>query len=427
MKIVDIDPHGFAAEIGLQTDDDLLSINGNPIRDPLDFEFWRHEQPIEILIRRDQSEFIIEIEDGLDSPLGIEFEEMATRCCGNKCIFCFVDQNPANMRSALYIKDEDYRLSFLYGNYVTLTNASQRDLHRIVDQRLSPLYISVHATDLDVRKRMLGLRRDDHLIEKIDFLARGNITLHAQIVLCPGINNGEILEKTVTDLIDYYPKLKTLAIVPVGLTRHRAGLPDMQPVTPSEARELFVWYNRNLGRWKKMLKTSFVFLADEFYLMLDEPLPPHSHYEEYEQIENGVGMSRDFIETFSEQSESFPRRMKPQRLRIVTGRMAAPLLKQIVVPRLRQIKGLDVDLVAIENRFYGERITVSGLLTGKDIASQLVDQPKTDLVLLPPNCINHDGKLLDDWTPVRLQEALQTPVLVANDGFLPLHKSEKAQ
>ena len=423
MKIVAVEPGSTAEEMGLQAGDDLLSINGHRISDYLDFEFWRDEQPLELLIHRQSEEFIVEIDAGLEGPLGAEFEDFSPRFCGNSCIFCFIDQNPKNLRRTLYFKDEDYRLSFVFGNYVTLTNVSRRDLDRIVKMRLSPLYVSVHATDPEIRKKMLGSKRDDHLLQKIDLLTRHGIVLHAQIVLCPGINDGQVLQRTVDELKVFHPQLKTLAIVPVGLTRHRAGLPSLHPVTPAVASKVIQWYQSRLDGWRQQLQSGFVYLADEFYLLAGEPLPASEHYDTYDQIENGVGMCRDFLDGFAQEAELFPSRVAPQRILLVSGNLAAPLLREFVVPRLQKIVGLEVELYNITNRFYGESITVSGLLTGQDIASELKNAAKDDLILLPPNCLNHEGVFLDDSTPTELQNILQTPIQIVHNGFLPILKS----
>ena len=348
---------------------------------------------------------------------GIAFEPMHFGCCGNHCIFCFIDQNPRGLRKTLYFKDEDYRLSFLHGNYVTLTRTGRADLARIAAQRLSPLYISVHAADPAVRTKMLGLSSDDHLMDKIRFLADSRIELHAQIVLCPGINDGRVLAETHDALRAFYPQMKSLAVVPVGLTRHRKGLPDLRAVDAGTARQVIGGIHALQERNIKELGGSFVFLADEFYLLAGAPLPPAARYGEFWQIENGVGMTRAFLDDFEREAADLPKRLKRRKkIVIVTGALAAPVLEGRVIPRLRQIGGLEADLALVENRFYGTSVTVSGLLTGQDIARALAGRTAGATVLLPANCLNTDGLFLDDWTPERLSAGLGCRVVVA-EGF----------
>ncbi|MDZ7376620.1 MAG: DUF512 domain-containing protein, partial [candidate division KSB1 bacterium] len=281
MKIIGFENNSLAAEAGLQVGDDLTKINDHQIGDELDFQFYASDELLEIEVLRDGERFIFEIEKDYDESLGIIFEETKFRCCGNHCIFCFVDQNPQGLRPSLYFKDEDFRLSFLYGNYVTLTNVSRSDLKRIVRQRLSPLYVSVHSTDLTIRKLLLGITKDDHLLEKIRYLVEHRIELHAQIVLCPGINDGQGLQRTIDDLARFYPQLKSVAIVPVGLTRHRQGLYQLASVTPAFAAALIDQVEPISEHFKQIWDDYFVYLADEFYLLAAQPLPLAQRYEDF--------------------------------------------------------------------------------------------------------------------------------------------------
>ena len=409
-----------AERLGLLPGDDLLRIDGNTIRDPIDFLFYSAEEKYSLHLSRDGREWSIPIGPEESSWLGIEFAEMEYQHCGNACVFCFVDQNPANLRGSLYFKDEDYRLSFLYGNYVTLTNLTRAQLERIVEQQLSPLYISVHSTDDEVRKKMLGLRGKDRLLEKIAYLSEGGIELHSQIVLCPGWNDGPHLERTIEDLAAHHPSVQSVAIVPVGLTGHRRRLPDLLPVTPTEAAELLVREKSWEAGFRTRLGSAFVYLADEFYFLAGQPLPPARRYDGFPQIENGVGMSRHFIDQFRRQKRRFPKQVKQCRLAIVTGQLAAPLLVREVLPALSEVAGLDIDLVTVVNRFYGGGITVSGLLTGQDILEQLKTKARADLVMIPPNCRNTEGLFLDGLDAAQLTRELGTPFFAPQNNFAEL-------
>jgi len=418
VKILRIEKGGLAEEIGLQENDDLLSINGHAIHDPIDFQFWANDEDLVLLIRRGAEEFEIEFEGGLDGELGVEFVPMQYRCCGNNCVFCFVDQNPTGLRPSLYFKDEDYRLSFLYGNYVTLTNVSQKHLQRIVDQRLSPIYISVHAADSELRKKLLGIKGNDRLLQKITFLAEHRIEMHAQIVLCPGLNDGEHLDYTVDTLAQFHPWIKTVAVVPVGLTKHRQSLSKLIPVDAEMAAKIIAWSDLRSSEFLRSLNSHFVFIADEFYLLAKALLPDADRYEDFAQIENGVGLTRDFLLRFEEEKQSWPASIHAKKITVVTGRMAEPVLRKEVEPFLQSIRGLDVEIVAVRNDFYGGNVGVSGLLVGQDIAAQLNGRFLGHAVFLPPNCLNHDGLFLDDWNLEKLSEELGTVVIKPETGFL---------
>lgn len=419
MKIIWFEKHSTAAAAGLQIGDDIITINGQPIRDAIDFQFHVSDELLTIEVVRGAETLLFEIEKNVDDSLGIVFEATKFRCCGNNCIFCFVDQNPPGLRQSLYFKDEDFRLSFLYGNYVTLTNVSRSDLQRIVAQRLSPLYISVHSTSLEIRKLLLGLNKDDRLLEKIRFLTDHRIEIHAQIVLCPQINDGDPLHQTIRDLEQFYPYLKSIAIVPVGLTRHRQRLYPLQPVTAAIANTVIHQIEALARQFKQQHEDYLVYLADEFYLLAGSEVPPAHRYEGFPQLENGVGMVRDFIDRWQEQMPLLPHRIRhAKRLTLVSGMLAAPVLEQWLLPRLNQIEGVTASVAAIPNRFYGPGVTVSGLLTGADIFQQLRRRPKSDWVFLPANCLNYDGKFLDDWTPEGLATKLDTNIEVIDTDFL---------
>ena len=421
MKIKAFEQGSLAAKVGLKIGDNLIIINENPIRDPIDFQFHASDELLDIEVLRNGRTLFFEIEKHYNESLGIIFEDIKYRCCGNKCIFCFVDQNPPNLRKGLYFKDEDFRLSFLYGNYVTLSNVSRSDLKRIVEQRLSPLYVSIHSTNSEIRKLMLGLKKDDRLFEKIRYLTKNNIELHAQIVLCPMINDRNILAQTINDLAEFYPNLKSIAIVPVGLTRHRKNLYLLKPVTPDDAKMIIFEAESFAQNFKQKWDDYFVYLADEFYLMAGSNLPSIERYGDFPQIENGVGMARDFIDQFEEQSKQFLHKIKSKRsLTLVSGVLASPIIKNRVLPQLNKIENLKVSLHTVENNFYGKSVTVTGLLTGQDIFQQLLQQSLGEFIVLPSNCLNFEGIFLDDWTPEILQNKLNCPIKIVDNDFVKL-------
>jgi putative radical SAM enzyme (TIGR03279 family) len=424
VKILNVHKKSPAARIGLMPGDDLLAISGHKIHDELDFRFWLDVDRLRLRLKRQGDIFELEIEGGLtNKPLGVDFEPMQYRCCGNNCIFCFVDQNPAGLRRSLYFKDEDYRLSFLFGNYVTLTNVSQKALERIVEQRLSPIYISVHVIDPARRQQMLGLRKDDRLLHKIDFLAAHKIEMHAQVVLCPGWNDGYYLDETVDALSRYFPYVKTVAVVPVGLTKHRDNLPQLKPVTRQVARKILEWEKKKSKYFLSAFRAFFVYLADEFYILTDKPIPPAERYDAFDQLENGVGMARNFLDRFHRERKRFPRKMNDKKLTVITGTMAYSLLNKDILPHLKRIPGLDVRIIPVENSFYGSMVGVSGLLTGRDIATTLKECKPGELVALPPNCTNYDHKFLDDYTIPQLEAEIGTACYQSSDNFLEILKA----
>ncbi|NLP11294.1 DUF512 domain-containing protein [bacterium] len=421
MIIIRVDKPSPAADLSLQPGDQILEINGHPIQDEIDFQYYSADARLRLVIQRGARVFSRSLRRTWEGSFGVEFHGMKYRHCGNRCVFCFIDQNPGGLRRSLYFKDEDYRLSFLYGNYVTLTNVTRRDLVRIVEQRLSPIYVSIHAVDPEVRRRLLGIKHDDRLMEKIRFLTDQGIEVHAQIVLCPGYNDGLVLQDTLQRLYPFYPGLQSVAVVPLGLTRHRRGLTYLPPVSPLLARQTLRIIEKYAQGCKRDSDCYWVYAADEFYLRARAPIPPRARYEDFSQIENGVGMCRDLIDTVKRQTRYFPKRVHAKRITLVTGRSAEPLLRQHVLPPLQAVSGLQVNLQAVVNRFFGRRVTVSGLLTGQDIARQLKGAHNGDLLVLPPNCLNHDGLFLDDWTPQQLEQSLGVRVYQPSN-FLQLVK-----
>jgi putative radical SAM enzyme (TIGR03279 family) len=413
MKIVGIVGGSIAVEAGLLAGDELLEINGQRVQDNLDLRFYEGDPELSLKIARNGDVMLFDIEKDDGEPLGLEVEEMKVLSCGNDCIFCFVDQNPKGLRSQLYFRDGDYRLSFMYGNYTTMTNAGPAILRRIIAQRLSPQYISVHATDLATRIKLMGLKKDDRILEKIALLHDNDIDMHTQIVLCPGYNDGDVLERTVRDLYVFRNRVVSLAVVPVGLTDHRFGLAQLERVDRAYARKLL----DRVEEWQRAFRPEcgrgFVYASDEFYIVAGRPVPRAADYDGYPQIENGVGMIRTFLTQFRSQSRRFPRGLPRRRtLTLVTGTLAEGIMREEVLPRLAGIRNLTTQLVVARNTLFGPKVTVSGLLSGKCVYSAMRKKEPGDLVVLPPDILNADGVLLDDMTLPQLEQSLRTPIRV---------------
>jgi len=427
VEIKEIESGSIAADLGIRPGARLISINGEPVNDMLDYRFYCSGENLEVLIGQDGEQIIFEIEKDVQEDLGLVLEDLKMRHCGNKCVFCFVHQNPSGLRKSLYFKDEDYRFSFLYGHYVTLTNTGQDDLNRIVEQRLTPLYISVHVTDLEKRKYMLGIKTDDQLLEKIRFLTDHGIELHCQIVLCPGLNDGKYLERTIADLKAFYPGVKSVAIVPVGLTKHRRGLPALNPVTEVYSRRFIKEMDEERLRLKEELGSSFVYLSDEFYLRTGTPIPDNDYYEGFYQLENGVGLTRDYLSRFEEERPLLEKMPRPLHLTLVSGVLGATVLERYFLLHLKQVEGLQVSLRRVVNRFFGETVEVAGLLVGQDIYAALKGSELGDYIVLPPRVLNHDGLFLDDWQVDDLEQKLGKQVFIFPESFVKLFENIAAQ
>jgi len=420
LEIINIQPDSIAEELDIRIGDKIIAINSKQINDQIDYQFYTAEEHIELRIRRGEQDILYDIEKEYNEDLGLDIQEMKMMACGNNCVFCFVYQNPKGMRKDLYFKDEDFRFSFLYGHYVTLTTMKESDLQRVVEQNLSPLYVSVHATDKSIRKFLLGNKRNDYLEEKIKFLVDGGIELHVQIVLCPGINDGKIFDKTITDLIKFYPGVKSIAVVPLGLTRHRDGLENLRIHTNEELKTIIEYTNVIRSKIKKEIGDNFIYLADEFFINADTDLPESGYYDEFYQIENGVGEFRAMIDGFNSNFKQGPPRLTaPLKITWVTGTLAEKLLKKYIIKPLNSLDKLKIDLVAIQNDFYGPSIGVSGLLVGKDIFEQLKDRDLGEVILLPPRILNKDGLFLDDWTINDLETRLNRPCYLYQE---PIHE-----
>jgi len=404
-----------AARAGLLPGDRILAINGAGLRDVIDFHFHAGEERLEMTLERGgRARTAVLRRRG--PGLGLELQaprpsEIST--CANKCVFCFIHQLPRGMRKSLYVKDDDFRLSFLHGNYITLTDLEEPELDRIERQRLSPLYVSVHATDAELRHRLLGqprVKRD--VMPIMERLARAGIAMHAQIVLCPDWNDGAHLDRSVHDLARLHPGVRTTAVVPVGLTRHRERLPALRRVTDEEARTLVA----SIEAWQReflvALGSRFVFAADELYLQAGRDLPTGRDYEGFPIVEDGVGLVRRFTDGFTRAVTRLPRRLaRPRAVTLVTGEMFAPRLR-VLLDTVR-VDNLAVTLTPIANEWFGRGIGVAGLLTGQDIQSQLAGRALGDEVLVPATALRDGaGVFLDDLAPGDLGAALDTRVRV---------------
>lgn len=416
MKIKSIEKGSLADKYSIQPGNEILEINKSPINDFIDYKFQSSDEKLDLRIKNKSGRIRgVRIVKKPDQDLGITFEEKRYRGCGNKCIFCFMHQLPKGLRKPLYFKDEDYRLSFLHGNFITLTNLSERDIQRIISQRLSPLYVSVHTTDELLRKKILGNPKAPDILPLIRRLTEIRIELHTQIVICPEVNDGHYLEKTVYDLSLFYPRVKSLAIVPVGLTRFRKRLPRLKPVDKEYARELIKSVERWQAYFRRKYKSNFVYAADEFYLLAGLDIPSKKYYDEFYQVENGVGMVREFLEGFKRKEKLLPRSLKHKfSLTLVTGELANKFMRSQILGGLKRIKNLHVNLAPVKNDFFGKSITVSGLLTGRDILRALRKSEHGELVMLPPNCLNSDGLFLDDLKPKDLEKKLRVQTAVGS-------------
>jgi putative radical SAM enzyme (TIGR03279 family) len=417
MKIKSITIKSIASLFNILAGDELLEINGHPINDVIDYKFFSADNLLNLKLKRNDGKIKwIKVKKQPDEDVGLEFYPIKYKSCKNNCIFCFVHQLPKGLRKALYFKDEDFRLSFLHGSFITLTNTSNEDTNRIICQRLSPIYISIHATDEKLRERILANPKIPEIMPLIQKLASGRIEMHTQIVFCPGINDGEYLEKTVTDLSAFYPYLKSLAVVPVGLTKFREKLPKIEPVNKTYSLKVI----KSVDGWQRLYRKKwglgFVYAADEFFTKAGLDFPDKSYYDEFYQIENGVGMMRQFIDEFKLKQKLLPSELnKELTISLVTGVSAFRLIKQIIEQKLNSISRLTSRPLVVKNDFFGHTVTVTGLLTGADIMNALKkEKNSSEIILLPPNCINQDGLFLDNLTPLDLERELGCKVVIGS-------------
>ena len=405
-------PGGIGEELGIEPGDKLLAINGNEIQDVFGYYYYEESEQLLLLIEKpDGEEWELEIEKDEDESLGIEFDQSLMdeyRSCRNKCMFCFIDQMPKGMRETLYFKDDDSRLSFLQGNYITLTNMSDHDVERIVKYRLEPINISFQTTNPELRCKMLHNRFAGEALKKVDILYRGQIEMNGQIVLCKGVNDGEELERTIRDLTGYLPYLKSVSIVPVGLTKYRDGLYPLEPFTKEDAREVL----SVIHRWQEKIYQEhgihMIHAGDEWYVLAEEEVPEEARYDGYLQLENGVGMMRLLFNEVQEALSAVTGDGRQREISLATGRLMYPYIGKILEEIRKKFPNITTHLYAIRNDFFGERITVSGLITGQDLTGQLKGQPLGERLLLPCNMLKiGEPVFLDDFTLEEVENSLQ--------------------
>ena len=425
--IASVEPGSIAEELELEAGDILLEINGNKIEDVFDYHYLMNEEYVEILVRKaNGEEWELEIEKEFEEDLGVSFENGMMddyRHCTNKCIFCFIDQMPPGMRETLYFKDDDTRLSFLQGNYVTLTNLKENDVEKIMKYKLSPINISFQTTNPELRCKMLHNRFAGESLKIVDRLVEAGITINGQIVLCKNWNDGEELERSMKDLYKYLPNLQSVSVVPVGLSKYREGLEPLEPFTKEDAKKVIA----QIEKWQKKAVEEFglhfIHASDEWYLLAEDELPKEESYDGYLQLENGVGMLRLLETEFQDALEEKSGDSVKRKVSIATGKLAAPFISKLMEDLKKKYTETEVMVYDITNEFFGERITVAGLITGQDLKKQLKNQDLGEKLLLPCHMLRSGEEVfLDDVTVSELSEYLQIPIeIVDSDGAILLN------
>lgn len=418
VRIVSVREGSAAEAEGIVAGDVLVSVNGNEIRDVLDYRFYLTDTEVSLRLTRAETPYEVRFRKGEYDDIGLEFATPLMdrkHSCANKCVFCFVDQLPKGMRKTLYFKDDDDRLSFLHGNYVTLTNLRDRDVERLIKMHISPINVSVHTTNPELRVRMMGNRRAGEVLSYLRRFAEGGLTLCTQIVLCKGLNDGAELDRSMRDLAAYYPALRSCAIVPVGITKFREGLYPLELFNKEEAAAVIAQVNAFGAECLEKYGTRLFYCADELYLKAELPLPDESYYEDFSQIENGVGMltslAAEFDFEMGDLGEALANFRAPRAVSLATGVAAYEQIASMARRLAERVPGLTVRVYRIVNRFFGETVTVSGLLTGTDLMDQLAGEDLGDELLFPETMLKADEDLfLDDTTPAMLSRKLGVPV-----------------
>lgn len=422
LVIARVEPGSLAEELGLQPGDAVLSVNSKRVMDTLDYRFHVTEPYVKLTVQRGDETLTIVTEKEPYDLLGIEFEnDLADKIhtCNNKCVFCFIHQMPRGMRRSLYLMDDDFRLSFLYGNYVTLTNLTEEEFQRILEQRLTPMYVSVHATDPDLRGRLLGKREPAPILPVLQRLHEGGIDVHAQIVLCPGWNDGDVLRQTLYDLAMLHPLVTgkragtlSVAIVPVGLTKFRQKLTPLTPPDRPYAQR-FIREVRAMERhFRKRLGTRFAFLSDEWFFLAGQPIPGRRYYEDFPQLDDGVGTVRLFLDRAYHVARRLPPALpRTVQMTLVTGELPAAVIEHFA-RTLQRVQGVELNVCVVKNHFFGGTVSVAGLLTAQDIADALARFPTYPTVVLPSICLREDHLFLDDVTVEQFETQTGRRVLV---------------
>ena len=423
VKVSRIDQNSIAEALGIQPGAELLAVNGRPLADFLDWEFLTADEELAIEARQPDGEQVIYELERLDGePLGISLEPPTVRRCANRCEFCFIEGLPTGLRKPLYIRDDDYRLSFAYGNFATLSNVKERDIARILEYRLSPLYVSVHATNHEARKVLLNNTRVPDIKAQLSRLAEGGIQFHCQMVIVPGLNDEENLEESLTDLWNMREAVLSAAVVPVGLTQF-SHLYSGKKMDRDTARAILIQVERWGARARKERGETWVFGSDELYMIAERELPGAEHYGEFAQIENGVGSVTSLRMRIAAGLERLPRR-DGQRIGVVTGLAMAPLM-QPLLESMRAVSGAEFELIVAENSLFGPTITTAGLLVGKDILRALENRRDLDIALIPAETINEDSVFLDDYTLENVRASLPMPIFPSYD-FIDILESEES-
>ncbi|HEX3031556.1 MAG TPA: DUF512 domain-containing protein [Bacillota bacterium] len=413
-------PDSIGEEMGLVAGDRLLAVNGQQLEDLIDYRFMIADEYLEIdVLRADGEEWVLEVDKEFDEDMGLEFEQSTfdgIRSCRNKCVFCFVDQMPPGLRKTLYVKDDDYRMSFLHGNFITFTNVGDEELSRIIRLRLSPLYISVHTTNPELRTKMLNNRGAGIILKQLQRLVEAGIEIHTQVVLCPGYNDGVELERTLRDLTGLYPGVCSIAVVPVGVTAFRKELQQLELFDKSKARAVISLVEGIAVKFRQEHGLSLVYAADEFYVLAGKTVPESQLYDEFPQLENGIGLVRQLLDSWSMEQKHLPAEIaKAAKLLLVTGKSAQGILEGIA-DGLNQVAGLEARAVTVSNRFFGDTVTVAGLVTGGDIIAALKDgeeQAGSTLICIPSVMLNSTGEVfLDGKTPAEVEAAIGIPVRI---------------
>lgn len=426
VRIRKVEENSYAKKAGIKPLDTLVAINGNEIRDVLDYRFYLAEKRISLELVNEEGKYTKRIKKGEYEDIGLEFDTPLMdekHSCRNGCIFCFIDQNPKGMRDPIYFKDDDSRLSFIHGNYITLTNMYDKDIDRIIKMHMSPVNVSIHTTNPELRVKMMKNKRSGEVLSYLDRFKEAGLSMCGQIVLCKGVNDGEELMRSLRDLSKYYPEMGSVSVVPAGLTKHRDGLYPLADFTPEEAAAIIDMIDSVAEEQLQNHGSRQFFAADEFYLKSGRPLPPTEYYEDYPQIENGVGMLRSFSDEFGMALEDLQSLLESfsgqRRVTVVTGVASYDMIKAFADKLSTLCPGLSVNVVKIINEFFGESITVSGLLTGRDIYDQLEGMELGDELLIPASALRaEEDDFLCGMTRLELSDKLGVKVsAVGNDGY----------